>query len=72
MSDSAQMVIANRLRDGLTVFRTAEGSWSESIAEGHLAMEPVPISPERHGSALWAKIPRRSGVWKVDFSGELQ
>jgi len=34
MSDSAQMVIANRLRDGLTVFRTAEGSWAESIAEG--------------------------------------
>ncbi len=30
----AQMLIANRLGDGLVVFRTADGSWVESIDAG--------------------------------------
>lgn len=34
MADSLQMVIANRLADGLTVFRTADGAWVESIRQG--------------------------------------
>ena len=37
MTDSAQMIIANRLRDGLTVFRAADGAWVESIAAGAVA-----------------------------------
>lgn len=32
----AQMLIANRLDDGLVVFRTADGNWAESIAAGAL------------------------------------
>ena len=32
----SQMLIANRLRDGLVVFRTADGEWVESIADGLL------------------------------------
>lgn len=32
----AQMLIANRLGDGLVVFRAADGSWVESIAAGLL------------------------------------
>jgi hypothetical protein len=31
------MVIANRLRDGLTVFLTAGGTWVESIEHGAVA-----------------------------------
>ncbi len=30
------MLIANRLRDGLVVFRGADGAWVESIQEGEL------------------------------------
>ncbi len=33
----AQMLIANHLRDGLTVFLAAEGGWSESIDRGLVA-----------------------------------
>lgn len=32
----AQMLIANRLSDGLVVFRGADGAWVESIAAGVL------------------------------------
>lgn len=32
----AHMVIANRLRDGLVVFRAADGEWVESIDGGEL------------------------------------
>jgi len=32
----AQMLIANRLGDGLVVFRTQDGDWDESIAAGAL------------------------------------
>jgi len=32
----AQMLIANRLSDGLVVFRAADGSWVESIDDGHV------------------------------------
>jgi hypothetical protein len=32
----AQMLIANRLGDGLVVFRAADGTWVESIAAGVL------------------------------------
>jgi hypothetical protein len=33
----AQMIIANRLRDGLTVFLAAGGAWVDSIQQGQLA-----------------------------------
>jgi len=32
----AKMLIANRLTDGLVVFRAEDGTWSESIAAGQL------------------------------------
>jgi hypothetical protein len=32
----SQMIIANRLRDGLVVFMTADGEWVESIEDGAL------------------------------------
>jgi len=31
-----RMIIANRLTDGLVVFRTADGDWSVSIADGQV------------------------------------
>lgn len=37
MPESAKMVIANRLRDGFTVFRADTGAWVESILEGAVA-----------------------------------
>jgi hypothetical protein len=32
----AKMLIANRLTDGLVVFRAEDGNWAESIAAGQL------------------------------------
>jgi hypothetical protein len=32
----SQMLIANRLGDGLVVFRAPDGSWVESISDGEL------------------------------------
>jgi len=37
MPTEGQMVIANRLRDGFTVFRDADGGWAEAIGDGVLA-----------------------------------
>ncbi|MDX1484753.1 MAG: DUF2849 domain-containing protein [Alphaproteobacteria bacterium] len=34
---SAEVISANRLRDGLVVYLTAEGNWSESIADAEVA-----------------------------------
>jgi hypothetical protein len=34
MSEEAQMVTANRLIDGVTVYLTAENGWSEHFADG--------------------------------------
>lgn len=42
----AQMLIANRLRDGLVVFRAADGSWVDSIDGGEL------IGDEREAERL--------------------
>lgn len=38
-ADKPQMVIANRLRDGLTVFLAAGDTWVESIADGVVARD---------------------------------
>ncbi len=42
MSDieKSQLVTANRLRDGIAVFLTRSGAWSEKIDEAALALEP--------------------------------
>lgn len=42
MSDveKGQLVTANRLRDGIAVFMTRSGGWSETIDEAVLALEP--------------------------------
>lgn len=42
MSDfeKGQLVTANRLRDGIVVFLTRSGTWSEKIDEAALALEP--------------------------------
>jgi hypothetical protein len=37
----AQMLIANRLGDGLVVFRTPDGGWDESIAAGAIADDEI-------------------------------
>jgi hypothetical protein len=37
MAATAQMLIANRLRDGFTVFLAADGSWVDDIAAGAVA-----------------------------------
>lgn len=39
MPDKLQMVIANRLRDGLTVFLAPGERWSEAIGEGMVARD---------------------------------
>lgn len=38
--EKGQLVTANRLRDGIAVFLTRSGEWSEAIDEAVLAMEP--------------------------------
>jgi hypothetical protein len=45
-----QVIIANRLNDGLVVFLTPEGSWSVSIDEG-LVIDAEADSVERLGAA---------------------
>lgn len=34
---SQQLVVANRLTDGVVVYLTTEGDWSKSIEHGHVA-----------------------------------
>ena len=38
--EKGQLVTANRLRDGIAVFLTRGGEWSEAIDEAVLAVEP--------------------------------
>lgn len=38
--EKGQLVTANRLRDGIAVFLTRNGEWSEIIDEAVLALEP--------------------------------
>ncbi len=38
--EKGQIVTANRLRDGIAVFLTRFGQWSEKIDEAALALEP--------------------------------
>ena len=38
--EKGQLVTANRLRDGIAVFLTRGGEWSETIDEAALALEP--------------------------------
>ena len=39
-SEKGQLVTANRLRDGIAVFLTRDGAWSEMIDEAVLALDP--------------------------------
>jgi len=39
-TEKGQLVTANRLRDGIAVFLTRTGAWSETIDEAALALEP--------------------------------
>ena len=38
--EKGQVMTANRLRDGIVVFLTRSGTWSEKIDEATLALEP--------------------------------
>jgi hypothetical protein len=38
--EKGQLITANRLRDGIAVFLTRSGEWSEVIDEAVLALEP--------------------------------
>jgi hypothetical protein len=38
--EKGQLVTANRLRDGIAVFLTRSGEWSERIDDAALALEP--------------------------------
>lgn len=38
--EKGQLVTANRLRDGIAVFLTRNGDWSETIDDAVLALEP--------------------------------
>jgi len=38
--EKGQLVTANRLRDGIAVFLTRSGVWSETIDDAALALEP--------------------------------
>jgi hypothetical protein len=40
MSEKGQVMTANRLGDGIAVFLTRNGSWSERIDDAVLAVEP--------------------------------
>ena len=39
-TEKGQLVTANRLRDGIAVFLTRSGQWSEIIDDAALALEP--------------------------------
>ena len=39
-TERGQLVTANRLRDGVVVFLTRSGQWSEAIDEAALALDP--------------------------------
>jgi hypothetical protein len=39
-TEKGQLITANRLRDGIAVFMTRAGEWSETIDEAVLALEP--------------------------------
>jgi hypothetical protein len=39
-TEKGQLVTANRLRDGIAVFLTRSGVWSEAIDDAALALEP--------------------------------
>ena len=39
-TEKGQVITANRLRDGIAVFLTRSGVWSENIDEAALALEP--------------------------------
>jgi hypothetical protein len=39
-TEKGQLVTANRLRDGIAVFLTHSGAWSETIDDAVLAQEP--------------------------------
>jgi hypothetical protein len=39
-TEKGQLVTANRLRDGIVVFLTRSGEWSEIIDDAALALEP--------------------------------
>ncbi len=39
-TEKGQLVTANRLRDGIAVFLTRSGQWSETIDDAALALEP--------------------------------
>lgn len=40
LPEKGQLITANRLRDGIVVFMTRTGEWSETIDEAALALEP--------------------------------
>lgn len=40
VEEKGQVITANRLRDGIAVFMTRTGQWSEKIDEAALALEP--------------------------------
>jgi hypothetical protein len=54
-----QMVIANRLHDGLVVFLAADGRWVESIADGGLT------STDEAANALLERALREEGECHV-------
>lgn len=39
-TEKGQVITANRLRDGIAVFMTRSGQWSEKIDDATLALEP--------------------------------
>lgn len=42
--EKGQLITANRLRDGIAVFLTRSGEWSERIDDAALALEPQAAS----------------------------
>jgi hypothetical protein len=52
----SQMIIANRLHDGLIVFLAADGVWVESIQEGWL----IEGDPDRSGALRIGELAQRS------------
>ncbi len=42
--EKGQLITANRLRDGIAVFMTRSGEWSETIDDAALALEPAAVA----------------------------
>lgn len=65
-TEKGQIVTANRLRDGIAVFLTRAGQWSETIDDAVLALEPEAAGALEARAKLDEKATIVTGAYLVD------